>query len=152
MALEAVRFASPHVNRWFTRAFRSLLRPGESSRTTGSTYVLLSTAAAYTLFPQAIALTSVCFLAVGDAAAGWVGERWGRHPAWGKSLEGSTAFFLAALVVGASLAFATHLPLWLVAAGATAAAVVELLPLPVNDNLSVPLVSAALMALLAALV
>jgi len=66
----------------------------------------------------------------------------------GRSLEGSAACFVACLVVGVVLAAVTHVDLWLVVVGAVFATVVEYLSLAVNDNLSIPLVTAGVMSLI----
>jgi dolichol kinase len=70
-----------------------------------------------------------------------VGRRIGRHN-WGSlsaTVEGSTAFVLTGFAVMAafpSLAFAPA------AASVVVAAAIEALPLPVNDNIRVPLAAA----------
>jgi dolichol kinase len=69
----------------------------------------------------------------------------------GKSLEGSFACFAACLVVGVVLAAVTHIALWVVVLGAICATVMESLSLPVNDNLSIPLVAAGVMSLVYAI-
>jgi len=65
----------------------------------------------------------------------------------GKSLEGSGACLAACLVAGVILAAITHLALWVVVVGAICATLVEFLSLPVNDNLSIPLVAGGIMSL-----
>ncbi|MBI2957513.1 MAG: hypothetical protein HYY32_01600 [Chloroflexi bacterium] len=147
--LEIARFASPRVNRLFIRAFGLVMRPAEkSSMVAASTYVALSTAIAFTVLPHAVAVTAECFLALGDAAAGAVGERWGKTRAFGKSVEGTAAFLVAAGVAALVLsATPGRLPIPTVAAGGIVAALTEILPLPLDDNVSVPLISGVAMAL-----
>jgi dolichol kinase len=70
----------------------------------------------------------------------------------GKSWEGSSACFVACLIVGVILAAITHVALWVVVVGAICATVVESLSLLVNDNLSIPLVAAGVMSLVRAIV
>lgn len=79
----------------------------------------------------------VLYHSVGDTAAGWVGRRWGRRRWSGKSVEGSAALFGAGSLT--AWPFVGAVP---AVAGAAAAAAVEL-ALPVDDNLSVPLVGGA---------
>jgi len=67
-------------------------------------------------------------------------------------LEGSSACFGACIVVGVILAAVTHVALWVVVVGAICATVIEFLSLPVNDNLSMPLVAAGVMSLVHAIV
>lgn len=65
----------------------------------------------------------------------------------GKSLEGSAACLAACLVAGAILTAITHVALWVVVLGAICATLVELLSLPPNDNLAIPLVTGGIMSL-----
>jgi glycerol-3-phosphate acyltransferase PlsY len=81
-------------------------------------------------------------------AATTVGERYGKTKIGDKSLEGTIAFVVTALCAGFILSVAgVHLATWVLITGSLVAAVVELLPLMVNDNLSIPIVSGAVMEL-----
>ena len=158
VAAEAARRLSPRMNRLFVGAFGRMMRPAEEQgRITGATYLVCASLAALLLYPPSVAALALLFHAWGDPAAAMVGSRFGRLrlPALGerlqqsKSLEGSLAFLAVALVVSAVLwATGAFDVFWLAVLGALAAAVVELLRLPVDDNLTVPLVSGGLMAVL----
>jgi len=157
LIVEIVRRRSPRVNRRFVTVFRALLREREVSTLTGSTYLFIASSIVFVLCDKSLAAIALAFVVVGDPVAGMVGERWGRlrassgkrfgHGLGGKSLEGSFACFAACLVVGFALAVVTHVALWVVVLGAIFATVVESFSLPVNDNLSVPLVAAGVMSL-----
>jgi glycerol-3-phosphate acyltransferase PlsY len=97
-----------------------------------------------------IATAAICFLAFGDVAATTVGERYGRTKIFvEKSMEGTLAFVVIATFVGFLLHLVgIHLKHGIILAGALVAAGVELLPLPVNDNLVIPLVSGGVMELI----
>ena len=139
LIVEIVRLRSPRVNRRLITVFRALLREREISTLTGSTYLFLASSIVFVLCDKSIAAVALAFVVVGDPVAGMVGERWGRlkvssgkrsgHGLGDKSLEGSVP------------------TLWLVVLGAICATVVESLSLPVNDNLSIPLVAAGVMSL-----
>jgi dolichol kinase len=98
-------------------------------------------------------------LMVGDGAAALVGRRYGRHRypfvlAASKSLEGSAAFLLTALLTALPLALAAppgHPPLTpaQLGLGALTATLAEALDLPANDNVRVPLVAGLVMTLMA---
>ena len=98
-----------------------------------------------------IATAAICFLAFGDVAATAVGERYGKRKISGeKSLEGTLAFVAAAIASGFLLSLVNiHLMHSLILAGALSAAAAELLPLPLNDNLVIPLASGGVMELIA---
>lgn len=149
LVLEVVRFASPSVNSRFTKVFRPVLRAREEKGPHAAVYVLISTVVCFWVFPQPVAAAALFFLALGDASAGLVGERWGRVRIGNKSLEGTLSFFAASLAAGFLLrAAAVPLPGATIALGAFVAAAVELLPLPWDDNLTVPIAAGLAMALL----
>jgi dolichol kinase len=174
LILDIVRLRSPRVNRRFMISFRALLREREVSTLTGSTYFLIAASIVFIFCDKSLAAIALAFVAVGDPVAGMVGERWGKprvsseernfsdfakfprnlrfRGKKGKSLEGSSACFVACLVVGVILAAITHVALWVVVVGAICATVIECLSLLVNDNLSIPLVAAGVMSLVHAIV
>jgi len=141
LIFEVIRLKFPVVNRWFLLHFQALLREREASRFTGSAYLLIASVIAFLVFDKPVAAMALCFVALGDPIAGIVGERWGKKGIRGKSLKGSGACFLACLISGTILAWVTHIPLPLVAVGALCATLIEALSLPINDNLTIPLVS-----------
>src|SRR4030042_6626429 len=95
LAFEFIRLKVPSMNRWFFSHFGSLLREEETSRVTTSSYVLVAELMAYLAFGRDIAVLSVCFLAVGDVAAGIVGRYIGRTRLFGKGLGGELACVVA---------------------------------------------------------
>jgi len=139
--LDLLRLKSQKLNSTFIRIAGPLMRPTEVRRVNGSTYILLSSTIVFLLFGKPIASTALIFLAIGDPVAGMVGTKWGRIKIGHKSLEGSTAFLIAAFVAGALLSGINHIPLHFIALGALSAAIVELLSLSINDNLTIPLIS-----------
>ncbi len=143
---EVLRFASPRVNQWTMAHLGAILRAEERSRLTGTTYLLLSSLIVFLLFERYIAITSLLFLSIGDLLAAIIGERFGQRRVFNKSLEGSLACLVSCLLVGTLVSWLSPaMTLPVAVAGAISATVVELLPLPVNDNLSIPLSSAAIM-------
>ena len=126
---------------------------------TAATYLAASSLATLALFQAPVAALALLFLAAGDPAAGLVGSRYARHRLslrvpWGRqgrqprSLEGALAFLVVAMAIAALLrGLGVYGAFWPAALGALIAALVELAPIPVEDNVSVPLVSAAVMTL-----
>jgi dolichol kinase len=115
----------------------------------------VSAALCAALFAEPVAAAALVMVMVGDGAAAVVGRRYGRHRypfgAAAKSLEGSAALFLTALAATLPLVllgppYAPLAPLQL-GLGALAATVVEALPVPVNDNVRVPLAAGLAMTL-----
>jgi dolichol kinase len=98
------------------------------------------------LFPQPVSSAAIAIFAFGDSTASLFGKMLGRTPLAlnrGKTLEGSIFGFLFAFLAGS---FFVPLPLAL--AGAAVAMIVEYLPLPLNDNLFVPLTTALTLTIL----
>jgi dolichol kinase len=68
-------------------------------RLNGATFVLLSAILCVWLFPKVIVITAFSILIISDTAAALFGRRFGRHPFHGKTVEGTTAFFVTAVLV-----------------------------------------------------
>ncbi len=150
LALEIARFASPAVSRWVTARLGPLMKSEEKQdRVTGTTYLLLASLVVFLFFAKYVAITSLFFLAIGDFMAALVGRRYGGPEIFGKTMAGSAACLVACLLIGGLMSLTGELGLGVAVAGAVAATVVELLPIPVDDNLTIPIVSAGVMALAA---
>jgi dolichol kinase len=122
---------------YFLRATRTLLRRHERRGFAGATWMAVAYAIAFLVFPRHVAVAGMLYNGLGDASAALVGKRFGRHrAAWGKSWEGCAAAFAACLAVG--LAIPGIVP-GAAVAGALAAAGLEFLPLPLDDNLRITL-------------
>jgi len=136
--LDLLRLRDRQFNSRFMRTFSFLIRQSEQDRFNGSTFLCLAFFIVILLFPRTVAITAMLFLSLGDAAAELGGKHFGRLKIFGRSLEGTLAFFLVAFAVAYSL-----LDDWRVALlGALAGALVELLSFEVDDNLTVPIGSA----------
>ena len=150
LVVELARFKLPSLNSLLVRELRPLLKQTEDRRLTGATYIAVSALVAFLIFDKPIAVTALLFLSLGDPIAAVVGSRMGGFRVFGKSPWGTVAFAAASLAMSAVLAVAdVASPYWLLAAGAAVAAVVELVPFPVDDNVTIPLISGAAMTLMA---
>ncbi len=111
-------------------------------RLNGATYVLLSATLCIWLFPKIIVITAFAILIISDTSAALIGRKFGRHPFLGKSLEGTTAFFVSGLLVVALAPKIAYLPaeyLIGVLAAALGAVVEALSGDVIDDNLSIPI-------------
>jgi acyl phosphate:glycerol-3-phosphate acyltransferase len=150
LALDLMRLRIPAVNSFIFTKFRSVIRTNEENKLTGTAPYILGVGATLYLYRTDLATLAICFLAFGDVAATMIGERYGKTKIGNKSLEGSIAFVVAAVTSGFLLSLAgISVMSGLVLAGALIAAGVELLPLPVNDNFLIPVVSGGAMSLIA---
>jgi dolichol kinase len=133
---DLLRLRSEAVNWIIFRAFRVLLRPREVAWPSISWYMLGVFVVLWV--PDATSVVpALLVLAVADPAAGVVGQRWGTHRVGKGTVEGSAAFFAAA--VAALAPFAGIGGSLTVAAVGTVA---EAAPTPLDDNLVIPVVTA----------
>ena len=142
LAVELVKWLSPDFGAFFFRIFAPLLRKHErKGAVTGATYYLMSAFLCIFLFAKTLAIVCIFFMVLGDMAAALVGKKWGRTKLLGsKSLEGSAACF----IVCVAIALVQLNPI-IAVIGALVATIVELIPVPIDDNLTVPLISGAVM-------
>ena len=122
--------------------FGKVLREEEGETFMGSTYFLFSTILTILLFPKPIAISSLLILILADTAAALVGKGIGRVQILGKTLEGSGAFFFTALLIVWVYPTLNRFSGSVAALGAT---LIEILPIGLNDNLTIPLTAGTIM-------
>lgn len=142
ITVELVKWRSPRFSEFFFRLFTPMLRHHErQGAITGATYYLISALLCILFFHKHLAVVCIFFMVWGDMSAALVGKMWGRTKLIGqKSLEGSAACF----IVCTAIALVKFHPVVGII-GALVATFVELIPLRMDDNLTVPLISGAVM-------
>ena len=157
LAADLTRFFHAPTKKVFGEYFGWLLRMHErdtnARRLNGATYVLLSATICILVFPKIIAITAFTILIISDTSAALIGRKYGRHKFLKKSLEGTVAFFLSALIVVAVTPKIQYLATEYVigAIAALCGSLIEALPIAVDDNLSIPVGLGVIMWLLYAL-
>ena len=144
VVVDVLRHTLPADIRWW-RHLVVLFRPKEKGKLSGSSFLLLAAFLLAAFFSREIVVLSLTYMVVGDVAGALVGRRFGRHPLFDKTWEGSIAFFLACLILSP---FVPGLPFWAKLPAAALAAVIEFLPVKLDDNLTVPLGTAGFLTLL----
>jgi dolichol kinase len=148
LVIDGARLMIPAWNRFVFTRFRSFIRPNEEHKLTGTAPYVLGIGFSLYAYALPVATAAICFLAFGDVAATAIGERFGKTKIGDKSLEGTFAFIVAAALSGFLLSLTgVHLLTWVMVLGVLVAAGVELLTLPINDNLLIPLVAGGVMEL-----
>ena len=153
--LEQIRINYPNqpglnvINKYFLRAEEHL------KESAAIPYIMAMLLTIIT-FPKSIALTAIFTLAIADPMSAIIGIKYGKHKiVKGKSLEGSAAFFISTTIV----CFLIFIPLpennfWPVLANSLFlglfASVFEMIPLKIDDNLTIPLFTATMLWILAA--
>jgi dolichol kinase len=149
LLVEALRLKVPSFNAKIVRFWGPIMRSSEVDRLTGVPYYISAAILSIAIFPRPIAVLSILYLACGDPVASLVGILYGDRSiriGQGKSLIGTLAGALAcAIVTFIFLANMMHLPdrhlIALTLIGGVAGGAAELLPLDVDDNFSIPIVS-----------
>ncbi len=148
LSIDGARLMIPAMEPLHVHAVRELHPQNEEHKLTGTAPYILGIGLSLYAYALPVATAAICFLAFGDVAATAIGERFGKTKIGDKSLEGTFAFIVAAALSGFLLSLlGVHLLTWVMVLGVLVAAGVELLTLPINDNLLIPLVAGGMMEL-----
>lgn len=138
LIVDAARLTNPGANELFFRTFNKLASPREARGIASSTWYAVGMLIAVAVFPLEAAVSGVLVMGLCDPAAAYVGRRFGTRRFLGGTLEGSLAFFaVAALILGLRHSWPAAL------AAAAAAAIAERRSWPLDDNLTIPVICAA---------
>lgn len=143
--MDITRLSAGRVNLFLFRRTGRTFKEGERTRVSSMTGFLIASLLVILIFDRTIAVYAMAFLVFGDFFAKYFGLQFGRTPLFQKTLEGSLAHLLACLVAAGVIAEFVPLPAWVIACGAVVATVLEVLPLGIDDNLTVGVTSAAVM-------
>jgi len=137
-------FGNSFFKRYLDLIFGFIIRPREEKRLSGSTTILMAALIVYLIYDINIAAASMIIVVIGDTAAAIIGRRFGRTKFKNKSLEGSLAF-----IVFSSLGLypVPNLGFQIGILGAITGAVIEALPISIDDNITVPLIAGGVMQL-----
>lgn len=137
LSLEFERWRNPSVWDYILKKYGMIFKtpPG---KLTGDTYFMISSFIAIVFFPKEIAIPSLFFLVFGDAGSGIIGSKYGRIKIFpGKSFEGFLGGIIFNLIIGILIWKIINLPLYILIFGVLIASIMELLPLKIDDNLTV---------------
>lgn len=148
------------VKSLFTLFINSMLRGHEQEgKLTGATWVMIGAVISIILFSKPVAIIALIFMSLGDSAAGLIGQRYGKHKIWNKSWEGFFGGLFVCIIIGMNYSLllenanfhsqtSISLPMTISLSGAVAAMVMEILPIPLDDNFKIPLGAGAIMMML----
>jgi len=145
LVVDLLRYYHKPTADLFYNVFGFMLRKHErdanTKRLNGATNVLIAASLCIIIFPKLIVLTAFPILIISDSVAALFGRRFGKKKFLQKSVEGSTAFFLFALIV---IAFTPKIgggfmEYLIGAVAALVGTVVEASSWKFDDNLSIPL-------------
>jgi len=149
---DVLRLVWPKFNAWTMRDLKKYMRKEEARRLNSMTFYSISTFLVCAFFPKGVAVLSILFLGLGDPMASIIGIKFGKHRIGRLSLEGSLACFFTCF----ALSFLYPLlapqftgPVWLFAlAGGLIGAFSERWTFRLDDNFTIPIVSASLLSAL----
>jgi dolichol kinase len=121
------------------------VKDSESRKPTGSFFYLLAAPITILLFQETVAIASLFIIAIADPLCSLAGMKWGKTKVLGKSLEGSSVFFVVSLLILSAFIFPVHVRL----ITAIVATLTELFtPKWLDDNITIPIVTALVLKLL----
>ena len=136
-----------YVRFFFHKYLKSVLRSNElKGHLTGATWMLIGFTSSVIIFDFEVSVLALLFLSVGDAVAAVVGRALPIGKIWDKSILGSLSGFLFCVIFG--LAINNTLSLQIIIFGAISGMFIELIPLKINDNFSIPIFSGFIMQIL----
>ena len=148
LILDLIRLAHSGVNLFFFTRATAIFKKNEEKRFSSITLFFVAIFFTILLFNKYIATVAIIYLVFGDMFAKLFGLQYGKIKIFDKTLEGSLAFFAICLVSGYALMHYFPLSPIVIIVGAAVAAIVEILPIGINDNFSIAFFSATAMALI----
>ena len=149
------RWPDAWISRIYGHFFGRMVRGGTPAPNqwivSGGPYVLAGAFLVLLCFPVALAACGMTVMLIGDTAAALIGRRFGRHKTVnGKSLEGVAAFILSGSLACVVCSWLLAMPArigWFIPVAVTFAAIAELFEkqLRIDDNISIPLVTAGVL-------
>ena len=138
--IEIARKENYLVSIFFSKRLSFMMRDLEKKgEITGATWVFVGALFTILLIPYPYSIYSLLFLSVGDTFAAIIGMKFPFIRVGGKTISGSISGFIACVIVGLIIDISISYQILLF--GAFIAMLIELLPLPINDNVSIPIFS-----------
>lgn len=132
-------------DKFYTRCLKLVLRHKEldvkKHLFTGGTYYVIGIFLTIYIFPREIASMAIFVMILSDTAAALIGKKYGNHKIFNKSVEGSLSFLFIGIIIIAVTPKISQYPLEYVIAFSALfmTTILELLPIKIDDNLTIPL-------------
>ena len=146
IVIDISRHFVPLIKSIFSFFFNKMLREHElKGKLTGATWVMIASCVSITLFSKPVAILSLVYMSLGDTAAGLIGQKYGKHRIGNKTWEGFVAGLIVCIIIAISY---DMLPKYIALSGALVAMIMEIMPIPLDDNFKIPLGSGGMMMML----
>ena len=144
--IDVCRHFIPIISSIFSFFFDKMLRDHElKGKLTGATWVMIASCVSIALFSKPVAILSLIYMSLGDTAAGLIGQKYGKHKIGSKTWEGFAAGLVVCIIIAINY---NMLPKYIAITGAFSAMIMEILPIPLDDNFKIPLGSGGIMMML----
>lgn len=143
--LDLSRFVSRQTQELLTVRVKRIFRKGEEKKFSSMTIFLISTFVVVLLFEIEVAIITLVFLVFGDMFGKIFGLAYGRHKLFDKSFEGTLAYIGAVIICSYILYTTLDISFPVLIVGAVAAPFIEVLPLGMDDNFTVPIIGGTIM-------
>ena len=138
--IEIARKENYLVSIFFSKQLSFMMRDDEKKgEITGATWVFVGALFTILLIPYPYSIYALLFLSAGDTFAAIIGMRFPFIRVGEKTMSGSISGFIACVIAGLIIDISISYQILLF--GAFMAMLIELLPLPINDNVSIPIFS-----------
>jgi len=146
--MEFERYLHPGFYNWLLKHSPGVFKtkPGVL---TGDTNFMIATFVSILYFPFPVAVANLLFLTFGDAASAVVGSRYGKLQIFpGKTAEGMLGGIITNSIIGFLLSLHFAIPFEVLFAGVLIGCIFEVLPIKIDDNLTVGIIPGILMTIL----
>ncbi len=148
VTIDFIRLHVNGVKEGFILFFGSFLRRRELTNLSGATFLLLGCLITAFLFSRPVVISTCSFIIVGDTFAAMLGQNIKSPRIFKKTLLGSLAYLGSNIIVAVVLHYLLSVPFWILFSGALLSTIFEALPLPWDDNFSVPILTGIGMSLI----
>ena len=149
--IELLRKHNKNIEYLFNHWLGSMLKKNElKGDLTGATWLLSSWTITTYFFEMIVAVSALMFLAIGDSFAAIIGKLYPLGRIGKKTLSGSLAGFIVSF--GIVILICNTLPPIVIFTGAFGAMFIELLPMKIDDNFTIPVFSGFIMVLVQKLI
>jgi len=144
--VDLFRFGFKKANVFLLKS--SFIKKKEAGFFSSLSFFMLACFISFLVFPKPIATISVIFLIFGDLFSKIFGLLFGQRKFFQQTWEGVMAFLSASLIFGYLFIHFLNFPFLILFAGALSASIIEALPIGIDDNFTVALISGAIMYLM----
>jgi len=145
--LEIIRFSIPKLNKKACEKLKFIMKEKEKNKISTTTLFLISAFLTILFFQKQLAILAIFFFVFGDSLAEIIGIKYGKIKLTkDKNLEGTLACLISCLIIGIIFVYFFKFNLIMVSAGALTTTILSIIPIKIDDNLTMPFISSLIMS------